>query len=85
MLGTDVPFAVIRLSQIKPNARMRALDICNELDPLVMNKDLIVHVIDRADNDVPEVKLYESERAKQPIYKCLIKQHFYKKVPKSSE
>lgn len=84
-IGTIAPFAKVHLSQIKPNARMRALDICNELDQIVMNKELIAYVIDRRDNGEPEVKLYESERAKRPIYISLIKQNFYKKFPNAKD
>lgn len=83
LLGTVAPFAKVHLSQIKPNQRMRSLDICNELDPIVMNKELLAYVIDRRKNGVPDVKLYESERAKQTIYKSLITQNFYKKIPNS--
>lgn len=81
LLGTLVPFAKVHLSRVKPNARMRAFDICNELDQIIMNKNLIAYVTDRHDNGVLKVKLYESEHAKQSIYKSLIKQKFYKMIP----
>lgn len=83
LLGTLVPFAKVHLSQIKPNERIRSLDICNELDQIVMNKELIAYVIDRRKNGEPEVTLYESEMAKRPIYKSLITQNFYRKIPSS--
>lgn len=83
ILGPKLPYAKVHLSQIKPNERMRALDICNELDNIIMGKELFAQVIDRCDNNgVQEIELFESELAKRPIYKDLIKQKFYKKIPK---
>lgn len=85
LLDTVVPFVKVHLNGIRPNARMRALDICNELNHMIMNKGLVAYIIERNDNGVPEVILYESEQARRPIYKTLIKQNFYKKIPNSME
>lgn len=78
LLGTFLPYAKVHLSQIKPNERVRANDICYMLDKLIMDKDLLAHVIRVHDNGVPEIKLYESQQAKETVYHDLIKRKFYK-------
>lgn len=80
ILGSELQFTKIRLSQIKPNERLRAHDICDELSMNIMDKDLYAKVVGVFDNSVLDVKLYETKDARRTIYSSLIRKKFYKRV-----
>lgn len=81
LLGSKLQYAMVRLSQLKPNQRMRDCDICNELAiNLLTDQELVAYVFGAYDNGVLDIKLYETTEARRPIYNDLIKKKFYRKV-----
>lgn len=80
LIGSKLQFAKAHLCQIKPNERMRARDICDELASNLLNKNLFAKVIGLFDNGVLDIKLFESKDARRTVYNNLIKKKFYQKI-----
>lgn len=80
LLGSKLQYGKVHLGQLKPNARWRVRDICDELTETLVNKDFFAKAIGAFDNGVLDVKLYEAKDTKRPIYNTLIKKKFYKKI-----
>lgn len=72
---------MVRLGHIKPNQRMRSCDLCKELaNCLLIDEDLFAKVVGVFENGMTDVKLYDANHLKRPIYNDLIKKKFYKKI-----
>lgn len=80
LLGSELPFAKVHLSQIKANKHFRSPDICNELSKVILNVDLFAKFVGVRNDGMPDIKLYSSHHSKHCIYEQLIGKKFYQKI-----
>lgn len=78
--GSQLQFAKVHLSKIKLNERFRALDACDQLSKVILNRNLYAKFVGVRNDGVPDIKLYTSHDSKHMIYDDLVRCGFYKKL-----
>lgn len=80
-LGSTLQFAIVHLSKITPNKRLRAQDVCDALSSVILNaENLFTKFIGVRNDGIPDIKLFVSDDSKYSIYDKLTHNKFYKKL-----